>query len=203
MNDQALLIATSNQGKLTEIKECLSGLFDHILNLRDLHISETFPEQGSTFLENARGKSFFYGKDWSGLTLAEDSGLEIERLKGEPGVHSARYAGLNATDEQNIDKVLSKLSGIPHDHRRARFICCMVLSQKGKVLNEIQESVEGFITAEKKGKNGFGYDPVFYYPPLKKTFAQLSKSEKNQISHRGKALKKLRDFLGNSHLSGF
>lgn len=195
MNDQVLLIATSNQGKLTEIKECLSGFFIRILNLRDLHISEIFPEQGNTFLENARGKSIFYGRDWPGLTLAEDSGLEIEILKGEPGVHSARYAGSNATDEQNIEKILSKLSGIPHDQRKARFICCMVLSQKGKVIKEIQESVEGFITTEKKGKNGFGYDPVFYHPPLGKTFAQLSKSEKNRISHRGKALKKLRDFL--------
>jgi len=195
MNDQTLLVATTNQGKFKEIKDCLSGLFDRILNLRDLHISEIFPEHGNTFLENARGKSVFYGSDWPGLTLAEDSGLEIEILKGEPGVHSARYAGSNATDEQNIEKVLSKLNGITHDQRKARFICCMVLSQKGKVFKEIQESVEGFITTEKKGKNGFGYDPVFYYPPLGKTFAQLSKSEKNRISHRGKALKKLRDFL--------
>ena len=195
MNDQTLLVATSNQGKFKEIKDCLPGLFNRILNLRDLHINEIFPEHGNTFLENARGKSVFYGSDWPGLTLAEDSGLEIEILKGEPGVHSARYAGSNATDEQNIEKVLSKLNGITHDQRKARFICCMVLSQKGKVFKEIQESVEGFITTEKKGKNGFGYDPVFYYPPLGKTFAQLSKSEKNRISHRGKALKKLRDFL--------
>jgi len=195
MIDYALLVATSNQGKLKEIKDCLSGFSGFILNLKDLHISEIFPEQGSTFLENARGKSIFYGSDWPGLTLAEDSGLEIDILKGEPGVYSARYAGSDASDEQNIEKVLSKLNGIPHDQRKARFICCMVLSQKGKVIKEIQASVEGFITTEKRGTNGFGYDPVFYYPSLGKTFAQLSKSEKNRISHRGKALKKLRDFL--------
>lgn len=195
MNDKTLLVATSNQGKLKEIKSYLSGRFDHILNLDDLHINDIFPEHGSTFLENACGKSIYYGRDWSGLTLAEDSGLEIDILQGEPGVHSARYAGPDATDDQNIEKVLFKLKGIPFNQRKARFICCIVLSQKGKVVQEFQGTVEGFITIEKKGKNGFGYDPVFYYPPLGKTFAQLSRSEKNQISHRGKALKKLRDFF--------
>lgn len=195
MNDIVLLVATYNQGKLSEIKSCLSGHLNRILNLNDLHINKVFPEQGNTFLENARGKSIFYGREWPGLTLAEDSGLEIDVLQGEPGIKSARYAGLHTTDEKNIEKVLLKLKGISHEQRTARFICCMVLSQKGKIVKEIQESVEGFITTEKKGKNGFGYDPVFYYPPKGKTFAQLSKSEKNKISHRGKALKKLKDFL--------
>ena len=195
MNDTILLIATYNQGKYREIKRYLSGLVNNILNLKDLQIHEVFPEQGKTFLENARGKSLFYGKGSPGLTLAEDSGLEIDLLQGEPGIHSARYAGLDSNDEKNIKKVLLKLKGIPYEQRKARFICCMVLSQKGKIIKEIQESVAGFITTEKKGENGFGYDPLFYYPPRGKTFAQMSESEKNQISHRGKALKKLRDFL--------
>ena len=195
MNEKALLVATSNIGKLREIKSCLSGFFDRILNLKDLHISDIFPECGSTFLENARGKSIYYGRDWQGLTLAEDSGLVIDFLHGEPGVHSARYAGPDSSDEKNIEKVLFRLKGIAHDQRKARFICCMVLSRKGKVIQEIQESVEGFITTEKIGENGFGYDPIFYYPPLEKTFAQLPISVKNQISHRGRALTKLRDSL--------
>jgi XTP/dITP diphosphohydrolase len=195
MNDNALLVATFNQGKSREIRKYLSGHIKNIVNLQDLHINKVFPECGWTFLENARGKSLFYGNEWEGLTLAEDSGLEIDRLQGEPGVHSARYAGPDANDEKNIEKVLSKLKGIPYDQRKARFICCMVLSREGKVIKEIQESVGGFITTKKVGKNGFGYDPIFYYPPLRKTFAQMSETEKNQISHRGKALKKLRNFL--------
>lgn len=195
MNDTALLIATSNQGKSREIKSYLSGIIEKIVNLKDLNIHKVFPEHGSTFLENARGKSLFYSKEWPGLTLSEDSGLEIGLLHGEPGIHSARYAGPGANDEKNIKKVLFKLKGILYEQRKARFVCCMVLSQRGKIIREIQESVEGIITTEKKGENGFGYDPVFYYPPLGKTFAQMSELEKNQISHRGKALKILRDFL--------
>ena len=178
MNDQTLLVATTNQGKFKEIKDCLSGLFDRILNLRDLHISEIFPEHGNSFLENARGKSIFYGSDWSGLTIAEDSGLEIEILEGEPGVHSARYAGSNATDEQNIEKVLSKLNGITHDQRKARFICCMVLSQKGKVFKEIQESVEGFITTEKKGKTVLAMILFFIIPLWEKPLPNYQNQRK-------------------------
>ena len=116
----------------------------------------------------------------------------IDFLHGEPGVHSARYAGPDSSDEKNIEKVLFRLKGIAHDQRKARFICCMVLSRKGKVIQEIQESVEGFITTEKIGENGFGYDPIFYYPPLEKTFAELTTEEKNLVSHRGKAMAELK-----------
>lgn len=195
MNDYSLLVATFNQGKSREIRRYLSGHIKKIVNLQDLHIHKVFLEYGSTFRENARGKSLFYGKEWPGLTLAEDSGLEIDRLQGEPGVHSARYAGPDANDEKNIEKVLLELKDIPHEQRKARFICCMVLSQGGNVIKEIEESVGGIITTKKEGDNGFGYDPVFYYPPLRKTFGQMSETEKNQISHRGKALRKLIDFL--------
>lgn len=129
------------------------------------------------------------------MILGEDSGLEIEYLKGAPGIMSARFSAPDATDEKNILKVLHLLDGVPQIKRQAKFVSCMVLSQRGKILTQIQEEVKGFITAEKKGSYGFGYDPIFFYPPLKKTFAELFPEEKNTISHRGRALKRLKDYL--------
>lgn len=166
-----------------------------VTSLRALQLNHVFPERGLTFLENARGKSLFYSRYWKGLTLAEDSGLEIDFLKGSPGVYSSRFAGPNASDEENLRKVLRLLNGIPYAERQAHFVSCMVLSKRENIVTEIQEKVAGFITAEKRGRGGFGYDPIFYYPPLKKTFAELSTRSKNEVSHRGRALKKLIAFL--------
>jgi len=114
---------------------------------------------------------------------------------GEPGVLSARYSGPQATDEKNNRKVLERMKDVPEERRKARFVSCLVLSRKGEVIREIKEFVEGRIAFEKKGTQGFGYDPLFYYPPLEKTFAELLPEEKNQVSHRGRALKKLKEFL--------
>lgn len=195
MNKKKLLLATTNQGKAREIKSFLQGLPLEILSLDDLGDLGPFSEKGRTFDDNARGKSLFYSQNWGGLTLAEDSGLEIEALSGEPGVLSARYSGPQATDEKNNQKVLERMRDVPEERRKARFISCLVLSRKGEVIKEIKESAEGRIAFEKKGTNGFGYDPLFYYPPLKKTFAELLPEEKNEVSHRGRALKKLKEFL--------
>jgi len=195
LNKEKLLLATTNQGKTREIKSFLQALPLEILSLVDLGDFEPFPEKGRTFDDNARGKSLFYSQNWGGLTLAEDSGLEIEALRGEPGVLSARYSGPQATDEKNNQKVLERMKEVPEERRKARFVSCLVLSRKGEVIKEIKESVEGRITFKKKGTNGFGYDPLFYYPPLKKTFAELLPEEKNEVSHRGRALKKLKEFL--------
>ena len=195
MNKRRLLLATTNQGKAREIESYLEDLNIEILSLKELGQSEPFSETGTTFDENARGKSLFYSMNWEGLTLAEDSGLEIEALNGEPGVLSARYSGEQATDEKNNQKVLERMKEVPSEKREARFVSCMVLSQKGKIITEIKESVEGVITFEEKGTHGFGYDPLFYYPPLKKTFAELLPEEKNEVSHRGRALKKLKEYL--------
>ncbi|TEU04380.1 MAG: XTP/dITP diphosphatase [Candidatus Aminicenantes bacterium] len=195
MNKRRLLLATTNQGKAREIESYLEDLNIEILSLKELGQSEFFSETGTTFDENARGKSLFYSMNWEGLTLAEDSGLEIEALNGEPGVLSARYSGEQATDEKNNQKVLERIKEVPSEKRKARFVSCMVLSQKGKIITEIKESVEGVITFEEKGTHGFGYDPLFYYPPLKKTFAKLQPEEKNKVSHRGRALKKLKEYL--------
>lgn len=195
MNKIKLLLATTNQGKVREIESFLESLPLTIHSLEELGRFESFSETGKTFNENARGKSLFYSMNWDGLTLAEDSGLEIEALGGEPGVLSARYSGEQATDEKNNQKVLDRMKDVPSEKRTARFVSCMVLSRKGKIIKEIKESVKGNITFEEKGARGFGYDPLFYYPPIKKTFAEILREEKNKISHRGRALKKLKEFL--------
>jgi XTP/dITP diphosphohydrolase len=197
LNKVKLLLATTNQGKVREIKNFLEDLTITILSFKDLGQFIPFSETGKTFEDNARGKSLFYSTSWEGLTLAEDSGLEIEALSGEPGVLSARYSGEKATDEKNNQKVLDRMKDVPSEERKARFVSCMVLSQKGEVIKEIKESVEGSIAFEEKGTHGFGYDPLFYYPPLRKTFAELLQEEKNKVSHRGRALKKLKEFLLN------
>lgn len=197
MSEKGLLLATTNQGKAKEIKTYLEELSLEIVTLQELSTKETFLESGKTFRENARGKSLFYSKNWKSFTLAEDSGLEIDHLKGEPGVYSARYSGPQATDEQNNQKVLTLMAGVPFDRRKARFVSCMILCERGKIIKDIKECVEGFITFEKKGIFGFGYDPLFYYPALEKTFAELKPEEKNSVSHRGQALKILKKFLLN------
>lgn len=197
MNKEKLLLATTNEGKAKEINSYLSDLPIEIFNLGDMHMDVSFPEDKKSFRENARGKSLFYSQFWSGFSLAEDSGLEIEHLKGAPGVLSARFSDPQATDEKNIQKVLKLMKGVPLEKRMARFVSCLVLSQKGKIIEEISEHVQGLITLEKKGEHGFGYDPIFYYPPLEKTFAELLPEEKNKVSHRGRSLKKLKEFLND------
>ena len=166
-----------------------------ISSIQNLNVGSSFQETGKTFKENARGKSLFYSRKWEGITLAEDSGLEIDHLKGAPGVISARFSGPKATDETNIEKVLDLMQEVEQEHRKARFVSCMVVSRKAIVIKTIMGYVEGYITFQKKGTNGFGYDPIFYFPSLQKTFAELRPEEKNLVSHRGQALKKLKSFL--------
>jgi len=190
-----LLLATTNKGKAKEIKSYLRELPLEIFSLEEAGLEETFPERAKTFAENARGKSLFYSKGWEGLTLAEDSGLEIEYLQQGPGVLSARFSGPQATDEKNNEKVLKLLKGIAIEQRKARFVSHLALARKGEIIQEIEEHVEGLIAFEKRGSYGFGYDPLFYFPPLGKTFAELNPEEKNKVSHRGRALKKLKEFL--------
>lgn len=195
--NKKLLLATTNRGKAKEIQAYLSDLHFEIFTLSDIHLEFSFAEKKKTFKENARDKSLFYSQFWSGFSLAEDSGLEIEHLKGAPGVFSARFSGPQPTDEKNIQKVLGLMKGVPWEERKARFVSCIVLSQQGKVITEIMEHVDGLVALEKKGPYGFGYDPIFFYPPLGKTFAELSPEEKNEVSHRGRSLKKLKTFLSD------
>jgi XTP/dITP diphosphohydrolase len=192
---ERLLLATTNTGKLQEMQACLRGIPLQIFPLNALGEPEPFPEHGRTFSDNAHGKSLFYGRLWDGLTLGEDSGLEIDHLDGAPGVYSARFSGPEASDRSNIRKVLDLLRDVPEAQRTARFVSCMVLSRQGRVLTEILARAEGRILRSPRGVRGFGYDPIFYYPPLEKTFAELEREEKNRVSHRGQALSRLREFL--------
>jgi len=195
LDKPSLLLATTNPGKAKEFRTCLRTLPFEIISLEEIGLTQSFPEEGDTFLANARGKSLFYSRRWKGLTVAEDSGLEVRHLDGSPGVYSARFAGPQATDAQNNSKVLALLSGIPAEKRQARFVSCLVLAREGTIIKEIQEDVEGLILFEPRGSEGFGYDPIFFFPPLNKSFGELNPEEKNRVSHRGKALQKLKAFL--------
>lgn len=195
MTEHRLLLATTNPGKTKEIRILLQELNVDIHSFLQDPPKFIVPENGKTFMENARSKGLAYSLNWDGLTLAEDSGLEIEFLGNAPGVFSARFAGPDSTDSDNIHKVLSLMKDIPLQRRNARFVSCFVLAKKGIIIKEISAAVQGFINKEESGRFGFGYDPIFFFPPLEKTFAQLAPEEKNRISHRGKALRQLQDFL--------
>ncbi|MFO7866440.1 MAG: RdgB/HAM1 family non-canonical purine NTP pyrophosphatase [Candidatus Aminicenantes bacterium] len=195
MNETALLLASANTGKIEEFRSFLSDLSIRILSLHDIGSKSAYHEKGTSFRENAAGKSLFYSREWPGLILGEDSGLMVDALDGAPGIYSARFAGPKAADQDNIRKLLEKMNGLPPAQRKARFISCLVLSKQGRIIYEIEKNVRGLILDHPEGNQGFGYDPVFFYPPLGKTFAQISPSEKNLISHRGKALRALKEML--------
>ncbi|MDQ1352113.1 MAG: XTP/dITP diphosphohydrolase [Acidobacteriota bacterium] len=200
-----LLAATKNKGKAKEIERLVAGssLPIKVYSLADFNIYCDAPETGETFYENSREKSLFYSRMVKDVyTIADDSGLVVAALGGRPGIHSARYASgaetdppLPKSDEKNIEKLLLELKDIPMENREAKFISVITLSRNGKVIESFSGEVEGIILTEKKGTGGFGYDPLFFYPPLKKTFAELSTEEKNNISHRARAFQELKDFL--------
>lgn len=190
-----LLVATSNRNKLREIRAALKGLPIRILSLADVTEVPLVRETGRTFEANARLKSLGYGRHFPGLTLAEDSGLEVDALGGAPGVRSARFSAPRPDDARNNRKLLRLLDGTPPGRRGARFVCEMALSSSGRLIRGIRGEVRGAIADAPRGNRGFGYDPVFYYPRLKKTFGELSLEEKSAVSHRGRALRKLRRFL--------
>jgi len=190
-----LVLATTNEGKAREIRAALRGLPVMVITLAGARITARFMETGTTFKENAVGKSRFYSLKTGFLTLAEDSGLEIEALGSAPGVISARFSGSGATDAKNIRKVLGMMKNIPAEKRRGRFVCSMVLALDGKTLKAVTGQVRGAIAFENDGRRGFGYDPIFYYRPLRKTFGRLEPREKNAVSHRGRALEKIKAFL--------
>jgi XTP/dITP diphosphohydrolase len=193
-----LLAATTNKGKMKEIERLFkeSSLDITLYSLSDFNIDIDFPEKGDTFLENATEKSLFYSRMVRDIfTIADDSGLAVEALGGKPGVHSARYAGQPKDDEKNIEKLLKELKNI--QNRKAKFVTVVTLSKNGKAIKSFTGQVEGILLEEKRGTGGFGYDPIFFYPPFQKTFAELTTEEKNQVSHRANAVRKLKDFLLN------
>ncbi|MFH2012094.1 MAG: XTP/dITP diphosphatase [Pseudomonadota bacterium] len=192
-----IILATSNEGKLREIKELIKGLNVKILSLKDIPNSPDIQECGSSFRENALIKSKAIASLTNKITIADDSGLEVDFLNGEPGVYSARFAGENANDDENNKKLLARLEGVPLSERGATFRCVIaVVNPEGKE-DIVEGECKGIIQFEEKGNFGFGYDPLFFVPEYGKTFAELSPEIKNKISHRGKAIEKLKVVLKN------
>ena len=184
-----VLLATTNQGKLIELKEIMSDLGVEVTGLRDPAATEGI-ETGSTFAENALLKARYYHELFGVPAIADDSGLEVEALGGAPGIRSARYAGSNASDSDRVRRLLNEMKGLPPPRRGARFVCAAALVWQGGEKVFLDEAT-GVILENPRGANGFGYDPVFFYEPLAKTFAELTPSEKAGVSHRGRAFRKL------------
>ncbi|MGZ3568964.1 MAG: XTP/dITP diphosphatase [Thermodesulfobacteriota bacterium] len=200
-----MIVATRNRGKTREIREALKGLGIRIRSLNDFSNVPEIEENGKTFVDNALKKARYYTKYFGKVTLADDSGLEVDFLKGLPGIYSARYAGEKASSQENNEKLLREMEGVPISKRGARFKCVIaVVSPDGREI--LAEGVcKGRIGFGEKGRKGFGYDPLFVLPNYGKTMAELSLKEKNKISHRGKALRKIRkmiqSFLDSERLS--
>ncbi|ACL70287.1 XTP/dITP diphosphatase [Halothermothrix orenii] len=190
-----LLVASGNQGKIREIKKYLNDLDIEIVGLDDFSLPPV-EEDGETFYENALKKARTRARETGLLTLADDSGLEVDYLQGKPGVYSARYAGAGASDEDNNKKLLEELKGVPAGQRGARFKCVMVLydPELGEDIS-VTGSCEGIIMEKPRGDNGFGYDPLFYVPEYGKTMAELTLETKNKISHRARALSKIKKVI--------
>ncbi len=194
-----ILIATTNPGKIAELSSMLEADVRWV-SLADFDGIAEIEEDGDTFAENARKKAGGYAKATDLWTIADDSGLVVDALGGEPGVKSARFSGEKEADRALLDhnnmvKVLKLLEGIPKEKRTARFVCHLCLASPDKILAETEGTLKGIITEEETGTNGFGYDPIFFVPDLNKTVAQLTREEKNAISHRGNAIRKLKPLL--------
>lgn len=191
-----LIVASNNQGKIREIKEILEDFQLEVFSLNDLNIDIDIIEDGDTFMDNAYKKAKeVYDVSEGYMVLADDSGLMVDALNGAPGVFSARFAGEHGNDEKNNEKLLNMLKGKIEEERKAKFVCALVLIIDNNRKIRVQGDVNGYIIEEAIGKDGFGYDPLFYLPKFKKTFAEMTSNEKNSISHRGKALNYLKDKL--------
>jgi XTP/dITP diphosphohydrolase len=197
MTSRRVFVATSNPGKLRDFAGAAAPYGITIANIPNFSSLPQVVEDGATFEENARKKAESYSLAVPGeLVLADDSGLEVDALGGAPGVHSARYAAdephkadCNTDDEANNARVLRELKVIPQDKRTARFVCVLAVARDGQTLNTFRGAAEGVILDAPRGQNGFGYDPLFYFPQIGKTFAELSAVEKAQYSHRGAAFR--------------
>jgi XTP/dITP diphosphohydrolase len=190
-----LFLASSNVGKLAEYRALANSSADslpvELALLPDFDALPAFEENAPTFAENAAGKALHYSRHRGGLVFADDSGLVVPALGGAPGVHSARYAGPQATNSQRIEKLLTHMRGKTASERAAHFVCAIALAERGRAMAIVTDRVDGEILEAPRGSGGFGYDPVFYFPALEKTFAELPAEEKNQRSHRGKAFRRL------------
>jgi len=190
-----LFLASSNPGKLAEYRALANSpafsLPVELALLPDFDALPAFEENAPTLAENAAGKALHYSRHGGGLVFADDSGLVVPALGGAPGVHSARYAGAQATNSQRIEKLLGEMRSKKGSERAACFVCAIALAERGRAMAIVTDRVDGEILEAPRGSGGFGYDPVFYFPALEKTFAEIPAEEKNQRSHRGKAFRRL------------
>ena len=194
MGTTDLLIATTNAGKLREILRILEGLSVTLKTLADFPYVPVADETGSSFAENARQKALHYARATGMVTMAEDSGFEVGALAGEPGIYSARYLREDATYAERFADIYRRVGNESTD-RSARFVCALAVARRGDVLFETTATVNGLLAKEPAGPNGFGYDPIFWYPDYGKTFGEVSDEEKTAVSHRGKAIRAFRDYL--------
>ncbi|MBU3197577.1 XTP/dITP diphosphatase [Clostridium algidicarnis] len=193
-----IILATNNEHKVKEFKDILKNLPVNIYSLKEVGVEVDVEETGTTFIENSKIKvqAIYYilkdrnRKDF--IILADDSGLVVDYLNGDPGIYSARYAGQHGNSEENNKKLLEKLKGVSYESRKAKFVSAIALMDDEARVTVVEGEVYGYIIEDYKGGKGFGYDPLFYFPEKKKTFAEMSEEEKNGLSHRGKALKKLK-----------
>ena len=191
-----LLIASNNAHKVREIEEILSGYFDEMVTMREAGLDIDVVEDGATFRENAVKKATeILEKSGFDAALADDTGLCVDALGGAPGVYSARYAGEGHDTNANNALLMENMKDVPDDQRTCRFTCCVALARRGKPVLAVEGKAEGLLLRASAGENGFGYDPYFFYPPLGKSFAELTAQEKNSVSHRRAALDALRKAL--------
>lgn len=186
-----IIIATKNKGKAKDFEALFNPLGYEVKTLHDVAEEMEIEETGTTFEENALLKATSLANHLQSMVIADDSGLEIDALDGRPGIYSARYAGEEKSDEANIDKALKELEGTKESERTARFVCAIAVASPNKEPFTVRGTCEGFIGIERKGTNGFGYDPIFYVPSEQKMMAELTAEQKGAISHRGNAIKKL------------
>jgi XTP/dITP diphosphohydrolase len=192
-----VVLATRNSGKVREFRSLLASAGWDARGLNDVEILDDFPETGSSFAENARMKALAGSRLTELPVLADDSGLEVFALDGRPGIYSARYAGPQATDQDRNHKLLDELAETGVE-RAARFVCAVAFARGGTLLAEAEGECRGVIAREPRGSNGFGYDPIFYFPELGRTYAELNEAEKNRWSHRARAVLALLEEL-NRH----
>ena len=190
-----LVVATTNAGKVREIGLLLEGVPFDVVTIGEWAGVEAPEETGVTFEDNARLKALYYGTVTGELTVAEDSGLEIDALGGAPGVESARYGGADLSYPEKFALIYNGLRNKQVASSPARFVCALALAQRGAILFETRATVEGSIAPAPRGTGGFGYDPIFYYPPYGQTLAEAGDSRKTAVSHRGGAFRRLREFL--------
>jgi XTP/dITP diphosphohydrolase len=191
----SLFLATSNPGKLREYRMITDATEIELRMIPGFETLPLFEESAPTFAENAAGKALHYSRFVEGTVLADDSGLVVPALGGRPGIHSARYAGPSASDEERVRKLLREMEGKEGEERRARFVCVSAIAENGRALAVVSDFVEGILTTEPRGKDGFGYDPIFFFEELGRTYAETTREEKNRFSHRGKAFRKIVELL--------